>query len=339
MGEPLVSVIVTTYNRPRMLERALKSLENQTFQDFEVIVVDDASPISNSEVIQSCSIPKSRLIYQRRTTNWGNHTLPKNDGIKLSRGKYIAYLDDDNEYESDHLETLYSEITKYNADIVYGQRMIIVENGKFVPRIGVSSEFDPSILIRRNFIDTSDVLHKRECVYYVGGWRTDIKRFADWDLWWRLFKAGFYFKLVQKTITKYYIHHEGHLSEKYPATLTPEGRFQTPFDPLNDNIYVNQIGKPINPRVAFLTITWDRLEYTKRCLGSLRETTDYPYDHFIVDNGSKDGSAEYLKELKERGWIKKFMKIFAGYPVACHGEECMPFAEGYKGGAKTPLST
>ena len=306
MVDPLISVIVTTYNRPQKLERALKSLETQTFQNFEVVVVDDASTTNNVEVIQRSAISEDRLIYYKRTTNWGNHTLPKNDGIKLSKGRFIAYLDDDNEYEPDHLETLYSELTKNDVDIVYGQRLNISEDGAFVAHLGSSSEFDPSILVRGNFIDTSDVLHKRECIYYVGGWKTDIKRFADWDLWWRLFKAGFRFKRVRKVITKYYFH-EGRNSEKQPAALTPEGGYQPPFDPLNGDIYVNQIGEPIIPKVAFLTLTWERLEYTKRCFESLSKTISYPFDHFVTDNGSKDGTVEYLRKLEEDGRIKKLI--------------------------------
>ena len=91
---PEVSVIISTYNRVHMLQRAITSVLNQGFRDFELIVVDDGSQGATREVVADFQAKDARItyIYQQ---NSGSPVLPKNTGIKQARGEYIAFLDDD----------------------------------------------------------------------------------------------------------------------------------------------------------------------------------------------------------------------------------------------------
>ncbi|PPS45892.1 glycosyltransferase family 2 protein [Chroococcidiopsis sp. TS-821] len=90
MHNPLVSIIIPTYNRPDLLPRAVKSALAQTVEDFEVIVVDDASP-------QPVTLPEHpRLRILRQTVNQGG-AAARNAGIKAARGQWITFVDDDDE--------------------------------------------------------------------------------------------------------------------------------------------------------------------------------------------------------------------------------------------------
>ncbi len=98
---PKVSVIIPTHNRPKLLKRAIQSVLSQTFQDFEIIVVDDGD-ISAEEIIKNFNQPQ-KIIYTKNKRKRGGSGA-RNTGIILARGKYIAFLDDDDEWLPEKLE-------------------------------------------------------------------------------------------------------------------------------------------------------------------------------------------------------------------------------------------
>ncbi|MCE7979657.1 MAG: glycosyltransferase family 2 protein [Caldilinea sp. CFX5] len=92
---PIFSVIIPTYNRAFLLARAIHSVLEQTFQGFELIIVDDFSTDNTFSIVESFIDP--RIIYLRHTHNKGA-AATRNSGIKYARGEYVAFLDDDDEY-------------------------------------------------------------------------------------------------------------------------------------------------------------------------------------------------------------------------------------------------
>ncbi len=96
-GAPLVSVVIPTYGRPQWLSEAIDSVLAQSMQDFELVVVDDASP----EPVAVPEHPKVRLV--RRETN-GGAAAARNTGVEASRGRYLAFCDDDDAYTPTRLE-------------------------------------------------------------------------------------------------------------------------------------------------------------------------------------------------------------------------------------------
>src|SRR3990167_1190392 len=97
----VASIIITTWNRPELLKRALKSARSQTFKDYEVIVVDDCSDIPVEGAI-------------RHEVNKGL-SAARNTGIKVAKGKYVVFLDDDNELMDRFLEKSIQAIGDYDA--------------------------------------------------------------------------------------------------------------------------------------------------------------------------------------------------------------------------------
>jgi len=105
------SIVIPTYNRTHRILKAIQSVLNQNFQDFEIIIIDDASKDNTEEVVQE--IKDKRVRYFRNETNL-ERCHSRNKGIKLATGKYICFLDSDDYHLPNHLETLYNTIQAKN---------------------------------------------------------------------------------------------------------------------------------------------------------------------------------------------------------------------------------
>ena len=307
-----ISVILTTYNRVNKLKRAVKSVLNQTFTDWELIIVDDHSNDKTQKYCEKMVNKDSRIRYIRRKSNFGQHTRPKNEGTKAAKTDLIAYLDDDNKYLRDHLQVLYKYIGK--NDIIYGDRWLIDDSGKRKKMMGVARDFDAMELSRMNYIDTSDVLIRKECIEKIGGWDEDLMKFADWNLWVRLAKYGFNFKRIPVIITDYHIH-EGCNQFKQSSERDPQtGQILPTFSPDNCSIYPNKTsyGERPDMKVAIFTLTMDRIDYTKKMYKTMKDKAGYNFDWFVVDNGSDDGTQYWLDGKAKTKYNKKNVGISKG---------------------------
>jgi GT2 family glycosyltransferase/Flp pilus assembly protein TadD len=185
---PLVTVIVPTYNRPHMLINALKSIFGQTYQSYEVIVVNDGG----SDVRDLFEgLPSDSIRYLQHETNRG---LPaaRNTGIKAARGKYIAYLDDDDLFYPDHLETLVYFLESAEHVVAYTDAHRTFQerqNGKYVTSkkdVPYSINFDYELILKENFIPVLCIMHRKSCVESVGLFDETLQSHEDWDLWMRM---------------------------------------------------------------------------------------------------------------------------------------------------------
>jgi len=198
---PIISIITSTYNQ-KLLQRAIDSVLAQTFKEFELIIIDD-----HSDSPPKIELPdgEDRVIPIRLPWNTGYMVRPKNVGIMCARGKYIAYLDDDNVYLPDHLETLYKTITETQADVVYGDRVYKSNNPKEKRFMGkMSFDYDLKRINKGNYVDTSDIMHTIQAINDIGYWDIFWERKADWLLMVRFGKAGKKIVHVPKIITEYW---------------------------------------------------------------------------------------------------------------------------------------
>lgn len=314
---PKISVVTSTFNRSDKLKKCIESVQKQSFKDYEHIIVDDCSTDDTKAVVESFKDPKIK--YFKLESNFGNDTRPKNEGIVKSTGEYVAFLDDDNDYRPDHLAILLKAIQDDSSiDLVYGDRFIIDDIAGVDRGIGIASEFDVPLLLKRNYIDTSDILVKRESLFAVGGFDERYKKYVDWNLWLRMAKAGIKMKHVAKLITNYHLHSD-------MKSLTVKDRqvdglasiplgsapvFKPEWDAYDVEIVLPFLGHTEEPTVAIYSITYDRLPETKESFKSLYELAGYKFDHIIIDNCSTDGTVDWLKELKPSGYCKSVKVVF-----------------------------
>lgn len=112
VSAPTVSVVIATFNRASLVPRAIASVLRQTLQDFEIIIVNDASPDDTEEVVKSIRDKRIRHIKHEK-----NKGLPagRNTGIRAAMGLYVAFLDDDDEWHADKLEKQVRYMQRYDA--------------------------------------------------------------------------------------------------------------------------------------------------------------------------------------------------------------------------------
>lgn len=291
-NSPLISIITCTHGRRmKQLKRAVDSVMVQTYQNWELHIVDDASEDDTPQYARG--LTDTRIHYHRRQTNWGNQTKPINEVLPHTKGTYIAFLDSDNEYLPDHLQALVGQVVEGDYDLVYGDRWFIDETGTIPKQIGVFSEYAPNLLLERNYIDMSDFIVKREAIFYVGGMDERYKRFADWNLLVRLSKANFTFKRVPLAITNYHFHDKSLSRELIENVKEPSKPLWNAYELEIRLPYLGEIPKP---RVVVYSLVKDRLRYTKTCFRKLKKLSGYEYDHVVVDQGSTDGTREWIRE-------------------------------------------
>lgn len=184
----MVSVIMPTYNRAFIIKNAINSVLKQTYEDWELIIVDDCSTDNTSEVVQEYMQSDSRIKYIQRERNMGANVC-RNCGIKNARGEYIALLDSDNVWDSHKLETQVNLIKCADEDVavVFCRERIVNGETEFIlPVDGFEIENIKNVLCQRNVIDSSTALIKKESFYKVGLFDEALPRWQEWEFFIRL---------------------------------------------------------------------------------------------------------------------------------------------------------
>lgn len=130
---PSISVIVPLFNREKFLPQLFKTLESQTFEDFELILIDDGSTDNTAQWLQQKSLSGGQHLIYEKQTNAGPYSA-RNNGLSKAKGKYIAFLDSDDEWPDYHLEKFYNALeANPNVDWVFGYIQRIDHNtGKVI---------------------------------------------------------------------------------------------------------------------------------------------------------------------------------------------------------------
>lgn len=129
--EELITVIIPTYNRSHIVKRAIKSVFDQTYNNWELIVVDDASTDDTEEIIEEFKFD-SRFKFIKALTNGGN-AVARNLGVQAATGAYIAFVDSDDEYHPTYLEKAFTKLSnnKENASFLWaGTKSVAIDKSE-----------------------------------------------------------------------------------------------------------------------------------------------------------------------------------------------------------------
>lgn len=216
IDKPDVSIILPTYSRAKsgLLVRAIESVLAQSFQSFELIVMDDGSSDGTEDILADYVRADSRVIHVRHEDNCGLPALRVNEGLMLSRGRYCAYQFDDDRWTQQALQILVAALDKnLSFKVAYGQ-CLFFENGN--ERLS-GEPFNYSRLLESNFIANNSLIHCRSLFERFGGYDMHLvmRRLCDWDLWLR-WGRQVRFLFVDELVSLVEIATEGALGKTVP---------------------------------------------------------------------------------------------------------------------------
>lgn len=198
---PKVSVVIPTYNRAHLISRAIHSVLNQTYQDLEIVIIDDGSIDNTEEIVKS--FEDERIVYLRHSKNKGA-SAARNTGIKASKGDYIAFQDSDDEWFPDKLERQVNTFDNAPSEIgiVYsGFYRIEADKKTYIPGDYIVQK-DGNIhneLLKGNFVGTPAVLIKKECFKNNRYFNETLPALEDWEMWVELSKH-YQFKYIDEPL-------------------------------------------------------------------------------------------------------------------------------------------
>jgi len=207
-AKPLVSVLIPTYNRVQVLvERCIPSVLNQTYQNFEIVIVGDNCSEQMSEIIRNLDDERIKFYNLPERGRYPSNpeyrwmvagTTPRNKSIELCSGEWIAPLDDDDEFSKNHIETLLSYALENDYEMVYGK---------------VEMELNPndwkelgSYPLKCGSISHLSVLYHSKLKFFkydVNAWKYEEP--ADWNMWRRMNEAGVRIGFINKVVGRHYL--------------------------------------------------------------------------------------------------------------------------------------
>ena len=204
-----VSAVIITHKRaPEMVRRAIESVVNQTYQPQEIILVDDspADYEKRQEIAALAALYEDRgLIYIQHEKCKGA-CAARNTGIIRSSGKYIAFLDDDDEWLPQKIEKQLQAFTDEAVGIVYCLNYIVFKNQKKIEsRLGLSGDIFDVMIIKNIIGSTSFPLLLKQAVLDAGMFDEDMPAAQDYDLWLRIL-TKYTAQFVNEPLVNYYIH-------------------------------------------------------------------------------------------------------------------------------------
>ena len=337
-SQALVSVIIPTYNRSSYLKQSIQSVLAQTYQNFEILVINDGGE-DVLHIIES--INDSRIKYINHKKNKGV-SAARNSGLKNAKGKYIAYLDDDDAYYPEHLQTLVEKLQNTKFKVVYSDAHFLhteIKDGKEIVKsktVSYSFDFSKELILLMNIAPTQCFMHAKDCVENVGYFNESLSTHEDWEFWIRLSEK--YDFLHVKNVTSV-VNRKAEFQSLTTSNLEDFLRtmriiFKRYRHLTKGNTKLlkaqkereNDLLKAIKNQqgASIIIVTYNSEKTIESCLKSVTKTIREYDEVVIVDNNSKDKTVKLVEKFTRKSNQFKLVK----------SKENLGFSEGCNVGIK-----
>ena len=229
--EPLITARIATWNRADLLvERALASVQRQTYSNWEAVVVGDCCTDGTEARVAALKDPRIRFrnlpvhgpYPDDKVQRWLIAGVPAmNEGLRMARGSWIAPLDDDDEWDEDHLEVLLSTVREREAELVYGRVRGYLDGAPADRDIGA---WPP----RSGDVDLAGVLyHAGLRVFEHDLGARFLGEVNDWNLIRRMWEAGVRFTFLERLVGTYHMDHFRGVMRHFQKTTGSSGEQRT----------------------------------------------------------------------------------------------------------------
>lgn len=280
----MFSVIIPAFNAEKFINNSIQSVLKQTITDFEIVIVDDGSTDCTGEIVKSIDDQRIRYIKQENA----GVSVARNTGIKVSKGEFVCFLDADDLWYADHLETLSKMIEEYPQCGVYLTGCAILDNAENIEETTkkILSSFNEESIFSDNviaiiqkygyFFNTNSVCCRKSVFDKVGYFVPGIRNGEDDDMWYRIF-VYFSAAITKHTTNLYRRNNSGATNQRYFV---------------EDWIFEKRVPEILNdPEVR---------SEVKRSLKERIETRKLSYMHYLLAIGEKKKAIEIYKTLNKQ---------------------------------------
>lgn len=216
MTEPLISIVMPAYNAENTIKDAIQSVINQTYRNWELIIVDDCSKDNTCDVIKTYLIPNGKIRLLQNQHNSGV-SITRNCGVSATNGNWIAFLDSDDMWMPDKLEKQLNIIRQNrNADLVYtGSSFIDTAGNPSGYILHVPKNISYTKLLKQNLISCSSTLIRKELILKYPMQYDDMHE--DYAVWLQILKNGGHAYGVDEPLLIYRLSNQSKSSNKRKA--------------------------------------------------------------------------------------------------------------------------
>ena len=303
-----VSIIMPAWNRASTIGRAIESVLQQSYPNWELLVVDDGSTDGTAEAVEALRVGRENIRCLRIAH--AGVSAARDAGLRAAKGEVIAYLDSDNRWHPDYLLFMAHALRETGARCAYAAMRIIDEDdgGAVSWR---AHRFNMDALLKNNYIDINIFAHRRELFTELGGFDRELRRWVDWDL-----------------ILRYVARHDpvevpaalcDYFRRKRLNQITLEEPHAYKFKVLNKHLIdwprlAKEAPGRAAGRVSIIIPVFNLPDLTRDCVRSiLKNTLHQDYEIVLVDNGSDGKTAAALAKLAAKSARVRLVQNFENY--------------------------
>ena len=205
---PKVSVIMPVFNNEKYIEKSINSVLNQTYIDFELIIVDDKSTDRSIEIVEQFDDNRLKII--KLSQNIGV-ALARNKGIEVSTGEYICFIDSDDYWKPIKLEKQVDLMEKNNYSFIYSDYAYLNRDGS-THRVKVPKSITYKEALKNTTIFTSTVMFNMKYLKKADIYMPNIKKGQDTATWWKVLKKGIRAYAINEVLAYYRVGTKSSLS-------------------------------------------------------------------------------------------------------------------------------
>ena len=219
-----VSVIIPSYNSGKFLDEAVQSVVSQTYQNLEIIVVNDGSDDCTEEVAQKWQVADRRIKYIKHSRNQGL-SAARNTGIKNAIGEYIAFLDADDVWLPKKIEIQIEKIKETNTDLAFSDWYVWDPQKDIKTKVFGSSPIKGKkdllkFLIKKNFGNPSTAILRKAGLNRIGLFDESLPSSEDYDLWLRFILSGMKIIFINQPLVYYRVHSNQMTGDDYKMRVS-----------------------------------------------------------------------------------------------------------------------
>ena len=312
--KPLISVVVPVYNvEPQMLTACIQSVQNQTYDNWELCLVDDCSTDARVRETLRQFEGVERIKIKYRSEN-GHISRTTNDGIAMAEGEFVALLDCDDLYAENALYEIAKKLNEdHTLDFIYSDEDKLSEDGTKRRNPFFKPDWSPDTFMSLMYTCHLAV-YRKSLLDEMGGLRVGLEGSQDYDLVLRVMEKTNRIGHVPKILYHWREREESTANDisakPYIIETTKKAKLEAlerrgvkgHLEYIKDIVMFRVVYEVVgNPRVSIIIPSKDNYDILKQCLTSIRKETKYQnYEIIVVDNGSAEEThAKYTQMCKE----------------------------------------